>query len=1319
MNHKRRVAMLPIALIFAALAVFASTSPAFAEDQPPQPETTPTEVVSVSPEEEVAPDVVEEIPVEVTTEELSLSTDPGEEAASTAEEPIELALSRGDPWFKVGTTTYSFKFPGTCGSTPNCTESTTPIQAAVDYLRVHSLTPSDGIIHVESGIYTDDVVVYGDTYPILSNLRGFVAPVVNYLPSATINGGGFYIRSCKLGFTISGFSINSPANADGIVLNSCAGTVKLEDLQVTNINGTAIYVGTNGAITVNRVKSESNAGSGASLNGNTQSITVANSSFDHNSSTYVHLAGLMISSEGPISLNGVSASRNHGNPGGLEISSTSGAITIKNSFFNNNSAGPGFHYYGENSKLSLTDVYAISNLTGLDLSSSADILLSGVHANSNTSFAATLDTCSVAGGVCTEIGTGKVTIINSSFDNNGPTVAGLEITTRGAIILTNVSASGNNLNAANTAKGAIIRTDYSPLVSPVTIASSQFNQNDAGGVEIHTKGTITLNKVKANGNPLGSGALLDNAIVGTPAVNILGTSYGDNEFSQNGSTGLQVNTKGAVSFSYTTFENNGSDGLNLDQASGSPLPIKISYGKWDHNDGSGITVNSTGGITLSNLSISTSGEWGVHLITTHAAANVTLNNIYISNSGLSVGSAGLWINTLGTVTLTTVNVNHSSEDGGHIYNDTASPPKNVIITNGNFNNNDGDGLDISTNGAITLKNVNAYWNSGYGARLDNDSGIAGVTITNNPLPSNISQLQSPVSDVDPILKRDFSKNGSTGLWINSFGAISVTNVIVGKNGGPGVIAINTNTTLAGHKPMSFKNMRIFENAGTGITTNTEGALTLTDVFSWGHSLVNGSYGANLYNDTGSFGTPVTIKNNWYNSYYGFDNNRETGLWIHSSGTVTLDGAWASGCIDAGCLGIGISTVNYPVTVKNAMTMNNNGTGIDISTDRAITLIGGGAYSNKSIGAYLQNTGTLSQPVIITSYTADGNTSFGLQVISNGNITLTNTHSYNNGALGAHLNNDTCPNCFVKLLSSAGGWNEFNGNTSTGLEIVTHGPVTINNTHADNNSSGFDMDTEASSVTITNGSASGNDFMGMEILVTGPVTLSRVTATNNGNGGIFLDNHIDTTGLKTVTVTKCVANGNGNFGIDIETYGAININNIEASGNGYIGAYLNNDYATAKGISVLSTLGKNTFNGNTSSGLEFYSQGNVLLSGITADGNLGSWGVAGENNGTGTVTLSNIVTRFNQGQGIGVFANNAVTITNAISLSNSTAFVGAGIIVSNTALNSFIKIMNSVVSQNGYYGIRVDLNTGSTLTLTGTYYYGNNFNGGGYPNLLIE
>ena len=696
----------------------------------------------------------------------------------------------------------------------------------------------------------------------------------------------------------------------------------------------------------------------------------------------------------------------------------------------------------------------------------ADITLTGVHADSNASHGATLDTCTVSGGICTKTGTGKVTINDSTFDNNGPTVAGLEITSRGAVILSNVSASGNNLNAANTSPGAIIHTEYSQLVSPVTITNSQFNLNDAGGLEVYAKGAITLTKVKANENTLGHGAYLDNGDYGIASISILGSAYSDNEFNNNGVIGLSVHTKGKIILNYATANGNqnvaivldnqsgvgsvtlksgwfgntsqpnsygvnivtngavtitgvfarGNDsmGLSIDQSGTIPQPIKITGGDFSDNGEQGLHIWSQGSITLANIFVSNTGREGFNLVT-EKPANITLTNCHISSTGDAAPSAGLYFMTAGNIVLNSVSSNNNSDDGLHIQVGSAGTPKSITITNGNFNGNLGDGLELFSTGAITLKNTNAYGNTGYGALLDNTSGTAGITITNSALPEDIYKLISPVDDDHDILKRDFSKNGSTGLWINSLGAVSITNAIVGKNGGAGVYVVNANTPLAGYKPVTLKNMRIFENQSTGLEVYSEGPITLMDVFSWYHNLSDGSYGARLLNNMEDFKTPVTVKNTNGKSIYGFSVNRETSLYIRSYGIVTLEGVSANNCLDSGCRGININSSASNTIIKNTSTYGNNGGGLYIRTTGAIIVNGGSSSSNTGIGADLFNSYGLPSPISITNYGTSSNTSDEFQVVSNGNISLSNTSGYNNGGYGAYLDNFTCANCFVKLL----------------------------------------------------------------------------------------------------------------------------------------------------------------------------------------------------------------------------------------------------------------------------------------------------------------
>ncbi|MBL6966397.1 MAG: hypothetical protein ISR60_07560, partial [Anaerolineales bacterium] len=88
-----------------------------------------------------------------------VESEPAEEA-----EPVEKILPEQspvipDPYFFVGGTKHSF-LPegGDCAGAENCTVSTTPIQDALNVVS-GGLTPDDGTIYIEGGIYTEDVSI--------------------------------------------------------------------------------------------------------------------------------------------------------------------------------------------------------------------------------------------------------------------------------------------------------------------------------------------------------------------------------------------------------------------------------------------------------------------------------------------------------------------------------------------------------------------------------------------------------------------------------------------------------------------------------------------------------------------------------------------------------------------------------------------------------------------------------------------------------------------------------------------------------------------------------------------------------------------------------------------------------------------------------------------------------------------------------------------------------------------------------------------------------------------------------------------------------
>ncbi|HEX2990941.1 MAG TPA: hypothetical protein VHO49_09700, partial [Anaerolineales bacterium] len=297
MKRTNKLTVLSIVVLFSLLSSVLFPTAALADDATPPPvetaEIQPTEepVVTVEPvvteepistEEPVLTDVPTEAPVLDATpspEEIApAATDEPvvEEDSSTEEtEPVDLAeivsqaaeaevvfadgsgdplvlgtvdaaetLSTGDPWFIRGGVTYRFMPVGGCaaygGVSATCSESTTPIQAALDDVNLNGL-PTDSTVHVEAGIYNESIVIStvglilsGDPGGATTAGAGNNAPVLQGSGSGsgiavTINAGGVILE----GFVIQGWD---QAILVEVLVGKTAVTIKNNTIQ-NNIDG--------------------------------------------------------------------------------------------------------------------------------------------------------------------------------------------------------------------------------------------------------------------------------------------------------------------------------------------------------------------------------------------------------------------------------------------------------------------------------------------------------------------------------------------------------------------------------------------------------------------------------------------------------------------------------------------------------------------------------------------------------------------------------------------------------------------------------------------------------------------------------------------------------------------------------------------------------------------------------------------------------------------------------------------------------------------------------------------------------------------------
>jgi len=676
--------LLSLALVLAALFVFFSTGSVLADDggtptlteetvsvAPAAEEALPAEEASASLEEETpleeTPAVVEESspvveeapaeapPVEEVTEEPVVEEPAVEEPVVTEEpvvvvdgegEPLTLAteetadlLAGGDPYFTVGTTRYEYVFvgqscsPNTATYTVECDATTpvgTPIFDEVLADIAGGLIPTDKKIYVKAGTYTESILIDGLGNVNHRQLNGLIGVDgdLDLIASdeITINGS-VTIRGVNAGFTLSGLTVyNDTGSEDAVTFDRVTGAIVLKDLVVEDTEDTGIrVVDQAGAVTLDEVNSSGNGRRGATIN-NTRgvyAVTVTGSSFDDNQWA-AEGSGLEIISNGAVTVNGVSASRNQGQGAAI---TTPGVVVVKNGVFADNFAEG----------------------------------LSVLHAG--------------AGAVTLE---NIIAVANGKPDAN----SGIWLRTQGPITATLLTARWNGRSGMYITKAG----DIYPTT--VSISESSFYENNWSGLYLLARGNVTLTNVNANNNQWGDGVYIDNALYydgtpgdgidnptlhGTGTVTLLNTTLATTGFGSNSWNGLVINSAGAVTITGYKAGNNAMDGFYIkNNYPGKTGAVTINalalvdsmmmQSYFNGNGHNGVTIESNGAVSINGnpnwtMRLDRNGNLGLCIACeggTYLPASVTLKGLDLENNvngGMNVQSKGaITLNTCGSTT---------------------------------------------------------------------------------------------------------------------------------------------------------------------------------------------------------------------------------------------------------------------------------------------------------------------------------------------------------------------------------------------------------------------------------------------------------------------------------------------------------------------------------------------------------------------------------------------------------------------------------------------------------------------------------------------
>jgi hypothetical protein len=1167
--------------------VAASEAPTVPEESLPDEESPPAEILveeSTPPADEVV--MVEETSAEPLMEE---TTQQVSDALALAEESgVTLVESSGDPYFKVGTVKYCFMSSGTCDSscaycngTPGTSGSptSTPITDAVTAV-AGGLLPTDRKIYVESGTYTENVTINGSVTPILGQLKGLIG--VDGSTSTILNGYVWADASLN-GFTLSGFTINGNG---GVSITTATGTVVLKDLVVQNGTGDGFAVYAKGSVEMNGVESSNNAGSGAeiySYGSIAYTVKITNSEFDDNNGTG-NYAGLSVSASGAVTLDGVSASRNRGN--GANFTDLK-SLTVKNSLFNDNYADPDSSSWGYGLWVYLSTVSPVTLANVMANSNENDNILIFTRGSVTATDIESLDSESGYGdGVYIDnllgASTATVSITRCVVNDNGDN--GLEVYSRGNITLNNIIANLNtNGNIIDNCleSGGVCGGTGSVTLGGVMIGMkvNEFANNGGQGLRVLSKGNVTLNNLDVYDNAT-EGVYIDNgtgSAIGNVTIGVTVSNW-MNGFWGNGDDGLRIESYGNILVSKSVFEDNSGYGAWLNNSgAATPKTVTLSYCSASLNNNEGLRVDASGNVTLSN-------NYGFE---ENGGPGVTINtskgNVSVTASSSSPTSFrenhshGLYIDAYGTVTLNYVNFWGNWSRGAYINNSSYATIRAVSVLNAEFNNNSSSGLEVYSLGNITLNTVSTSDNQSNGAYLDNCRESGGVCTGTGSI-----TILAPANKTN-----NFSNNSNIGLEVHSRGNIALTNVTADWNSGNyGAYLKNAYDYLVG-------TLTYTSSASVTLTATTD----QFNSFSWWHN-ESGLYvesfgnisvarlhadnndlcGAILINNGAATPKTVSVRDGWFNR------NFDDGLRVHASGSILLSGVQA-----------------YTNSGQNSMYMDVSG----------MTLYEYLIIDNLYDYAY---------------FTGDGNTTI---LTMRSSVFYPRLYVYDNfSGYWYDYNDNDLDFAYVSIPTVSGRtyWIQIHSYTGGGPYLLELNDAGHSNPY-DLGIRGLELVSDNGGVTISYSAVSGygadtgdNSVNGVYIEAKGTVSLSKVTAWHNGVDGVWIDNtsaasspvtlsyiYTEENGSKGMEIatngSAAISTGSASYnhqdGLFIATKGTVSVSGLTASGNEGCGTHINNtSAATALGVS----LSNSTFNSNQDNGLEVYSKGNISLTNVNASGN---------------------------------------------------------------------------------------------------------------------
>ncbi|MGA7192244.1 MAG: right-handed parallel beta-helix repeat-containing protein [Anaerolineales bacterium] len=807
-----------------------------------------------------------------------------------------------------------------------------------------------------------------------------------------------------------------------------------------NDNGSdGLDVDSNGLTTANNITAISNGGNGVAIYNAFTGIKAGVTLTGTNIFNSNQVEGLRVISNGAILLNSITADNNDismrlyygadiDTSGGTSASSVT--LTGVNTFDGNYDTGLNINSAGAVTVASITadnsqtqwgtyivatgavtltgsNTFNSNKVNGLSVSTRGAITTNNLTANGNGQDGVSLDNCNYTSS-CTTPTAQSITMNGvNTFDSNMND--GLWIASKGSVTTNNLTANCNGFSGVcgGSSSGNIYGVFINNCQSngsctgngTVTISgTNNFNENYAGGLNIQSRGAITLNSITASFNTIGYGISVENTDGGTASPQTI-TLTGTNVFNDNYFDGAYLHAYGAITASNVTADWNGTShsssgtGLLLSQSGGtSPAAMSLSdTNVFTGNYDNGLEMDATGAITASNVTANGNDESGIQLDNydwlPSSSSGITMTNLSASNNS----NDGFYIRSNGVITSSTGLIANSNGSlgfgyGADIQDLGSTHPALTLNGTNTFNNNQEGGLNVNDLGAVTVNNLQASNNSaGYGAYIytgsvavasavtltgfgifnnNHDGGLDiynyGTITTNNlTADSNPHGYGAELNNSSAGTPQKIAMNGTNsfnnnydgGLSASSIGAISLSNVTASNStAGDGVYLYNVAGTPAGIT-VSGNNIANNNSGGNGFNIQSTGSIVLNNIIANG----NAHDGAWLQNDLGSAGITITGVNS-------FSDNSANGIETYTNGNIALTQTAFDGNSGTG-LFVHNSTFNFTVTMTCGSFTNNADGGIALSqSGDPITAIHltGVVFSGNTAGDFDTGTTPLTQ-----------------------------------------------------------------------------------------------------------------------------------------------------------------------------------------------------------------------------------------------------------------------------------------------------------------------------------------------------------------------